>query len=221
MKVIAVIPAWNEERTIREVVRSVSAYALPLVVDDGSADRTAELALAAGARMVRHAVNRGLGAALGTGLKAALMLGAEIIFTFDADGQHDAADIPAVLAPIRERRADAVIGSRLLAPQGMPWIRHIANKLGNLATLALFGARVSDSQSGFRAFSRLAAEGLTIRTDGMEVSSEIAAQIRENGCRLVEVPIRAVYTDYSLSKGQSFFVGLWTLGKLFIHRVRR
>lgn len=221
MKVIAVIPAWNEERTIGEVVRSVLPYAAALVVDDGSGDRTAALARAAGARVVSHAVNRGLGAALGTGLEAALRLGAEAVLTFDADLQHSPEDIPAMLAPIVSGEADAVIGTRFSGKGHMPLIRRVAIGIGNLVTRLLFGISVTDSQSGFRAFSRAGARALTITTDGMEVSSEIVAEIRERGLRFKEVPIHAVYTEYSLSKGQGFLMGLRTLGRLVVHWVRR
>jgi len=221
MKVIAVIPAWNEERTITDVVRSLEGLAEALVVDDGSRDRTADLARDAGAVVIRHPVNRGLGAALGTGLEAALLRGADVIVTFDGDGQHRASDIPAVIEPIVSGRADAVIGTRFSGLGHMPAIRRIANRVGNLTTKLFFGAAVGDSQSGFRAFSRAAAEKIRIRTDGMEVSSEIVAEIKEHGLRLAEVPIHAVYTDYSLSKGQGFVMGIRTLGRLFLHWARR
>lgn len=215
------IPAWNEERTISGVVRSLDGLAEALVVDDGSGDRTGELAAAAGARVARHPTNRGLGAALATGIAGALALGADVIVTMDGDGQHSAEDVAATVAPIVEGRADAVIGTRFGGLGHMPAIRRLANRVGNLITLVLFGAATSDSQSGFRAFSREAAETIRIRTDGMEVSSEIVAEIRDRKLRLVEVPIHAVYTDYSLSKGQGFLMGLRTLSRLFIHWAKR
>ncbi len=221
MRIVAVIPAWNEERTIQEVVRSVRERAAPLVVDDGSADRTAALAREAGAVVVRHPVNRGLGAALGTGIAGALALGADVILTIDADGQHAPEDVPAMIAPILEGRADATIGTRFSGKGHMPFLRRAANRIGNLVTATLFGVSVTDSQSGFRAFSAEAARKLRIRTDRMEVSSEIIAEIREHGLRLVEVPVTAVYTAYSLSKGQGLVMGLRTLGRLVAHRARR
>lgn len=220
-KIVAVIPAWNEERTIGSVVRSLRGVAEPLVVDDGSADRTAVSAREAGAMVVSHPTNRGLGAALGTGIAAALRLGADVVLTMDADGQHAATDVPALVAPILSGEADVAIGTRFGGLGHMPPLRRVANRIGNLTTVILFGAAVSDSQSGFRAFSREAASKLRITTDGMEVSSEIVAEIADLGLRLREVPIHAVYTDYSMSKGQGFLMGLRTLGRLFLHWVRR
>ncbi|MEA3248771.1 MAG: glycosyltransferase family 2 protein [Patescibacteria group bacterium] len=220
MKVTAVVPAYNEGRTVGSVVRSL----LPLVqeivvVDDGSADRTAREARTAGARVVSHMLNRGLGAAIGTGVAAALDDDTDIIVTFDADGQHDAKDIERITAPIREGAADIVIGVRTLDRHLMPVSRRAANWIGNALTFVLFGKWVRDSQSGLRAFSRQAAEELEIKCDRMEVSSEIVREIRHHGWRLTEVPIRPVYTDYSMSKGQGFIVGLKTAGKLLLRRL--
>jgi len=222
-RVTIVIPAYDESRTIGAVIRSLKArgYARIVVVDDASGDDTGELARQEGALVVRHVVNRGVGGALGTGLQAALRLRAAVIVTFDADGQHDPGDIPRLVEPIERGEVDAVIGSRLLDPRGMPWSRRVANRLANLATYVLFGARTTDSQSGLRAFSRQAAERIRIRTSGMEVSSEIIAEIARNRLEWREVAVRAIYTDYSLSKGQSFRAGLRTLAKLVRARVRR
>lgn len=192
-----------------------------IVVDDGSGDRTSEIALGRGVTVIRHSVNRGLGAALGTGMAAAIAAGADAIVTFDADGQHAAEDVPAVVAPVVAGQADVVIGTRLAGRGSMPVVRRIANYTGNLVTYTLFGARVSDSQSGFRALSRRAAEQIEIRTDRMEVSSEIIAEAVRRGLRIVEVPIQSRYTSYSLSKGQSFGMGIRTLGRLIVHRMQR
>ena len=115
---IIVIPAYNEERTIVEVIRGLKqhGFARLIVVDDGSSDRTGELACQEGVILLRHILNRGLGGALGTGISAALRLGAELIVTFDADGQHDPDDIARLLEPIERGEADVVIGSRMLDP---------------------------------------------------------------------------------------------------------
>jgi hypothetical protein len=101
----------------------------------------------------------------------------------------------------------------------MPWYRQVANVLGNLVTFVLFGAWVTDSQSGFRAFNRHALQQIQIKTNRMEVSSELIAEAKRHKLKLVEVPIKAIYTDYSLSKGQSFFVGIKTLVKLVLRRI--
>src|SRR5262245_22723022 len=120
-RVVVVIPAFNEERTIVEVIRGLKqrGFAALVVVDDGSSDRTAELASYERVILLRHALNRGLGGALGTGISAALRLGAEVIVTFDADGQHDPSDIVRLIEPIEAGEAELVIGSRMLDPRGM------------------------------------------------------------------------------------------------------
>jgi len=134
----------------------------------------------------------------------------------DADGQHDPDDIPKLIKPIISGDADFVVGSRFLEKQSMPLFRKLGNYFYNLVTWILFGIRSSDTQSGMRAFNKKAAEGLEIITRGMEVSSEIIKEIKIRRLRLKEVPIKAIYTPYSLSKGQGFMVGLKTLIKLLI-----
>jgi glycosyltransferase involved in cell wall biosynthesis len=217
MRVIVIIPAYNEARMVAEVVRRVRDH-IPdvIVVDDGSMDATGDRAEAAGATVVRHCVNRGLGAALGTGIAAALHAGADAIVTLDADGQHDPAEIAAIVAPIAQDTADVVIGVRTFTDA--PFHRRLFNQIGNLVTRLLFGVRCSDTQSGFRAFSRAAAERIDIRTNRMEVSSEIIAEAGRHELRVAEVPIRTIYTDYSLAKGQSFSVGIRTAWSLLLRR---
>jgi len=219
MRTLALIPAFNEATTIAEVLESVRTQVdIVLVVDDGSSDRTGEIARGRGAIVVRHAINRGLGAAIGTGFEAAQRLGVDVVITLDADGQHDPEEIGKFIEAF-EQGADMVIGSRLLQSQGMPWHRVLANKVGNLVTFLLFGAWVTDSQSGFRGFTCETLEKIEVKTNRMEVSSELIAESRRHRLNLIEVPIRAIYTEYSLSKGQSFVVGIKTLIKLVVRRM--
>lgn len=219
MRVIAVIPCYNEVGEIGRVVEATRAFVdHVIVVDDGSSDASAVAARAAGAEVVQHAINRGLGAALGTGFAAALRHSCDAVVTLDADGQH-APDEIVRLTDALAHGADAAIGSRMLTREGMPARRQFANFLGNLLTFVLFGVWVTDSQSGFRAFTRDALANLELKTNRMEVSSEIVAEIRRLHLRLAEVPITAIYTDYSLSKGQNWFVGLKTAVKLFLRRL--
>jgi glycosyltransferase involved in cell wall biosynthesis len=220
---VVVIPAYNEERTTVEVVHGLKQHGFTtlIVVDDGSSDRRGELASREGAIRLRHILNRGLGGALGTGISAALRLGAEVIVTCDADGQHDPDDIARLLEPIDVGEAEVVIGSRMLDPRGMPYRRRLANWVANVVIYLLFGGWTTDSQSGLRAFSSRAAERIRLMTTGMEVSSEIIAQTVRYRLRRKEVPVKAIYTDYSLSKGQSFTVGLQTLMKLILAKAQR
>jgi glycosyltransferase involved in cell wall biosynthesis len=222
-KQIIVIPAYNEEATVAQVVREAVRVAdAVVVVDDGSRDRTAALAGEAGAIVVRHAVNRGLGGALGTGIAAAVKLGADAVVTMDADGQHRASDAARVFARIAQGDVEFVIGSRMLpGAEGagkMPIHRVLFNAVGNTLTYLLFGVWVTDSQSGLRGLSRKAAESIDLRTNGMEVSSEFIKELRERRWRMAEIAIPAIYTEYSLSKGQSLLVGIKTAAKLILRR---
>lgn len=220
MKLFAVIPAYNEATEIAAVIERTRPHVeRVIVVNDGSTDGTADAARAAGADVYSHVINRGLGASLGTGFEAARRLDADAVVTLDADGQHD----PAEISKFREalgKGADFVIGSRLIAPTGgMPWYRVVANWLGNMVTFVLFGAWVTDSQSGFRGLSKKALATMVVRANRMEVSSELVAEARHRRLVFAEVPIKAIYTEYSLSKGQSFFVGIKMLAKLVFRRL--
>jgi glycosyltransferase involved in cell wall biosynthesis len=227
MKLAILIPAYNEARTLGQVIQQVKSVNLPgvekeiIVVDDGSSDRTMEIARARGAIVIKHLLNRGVGGALNTGMEAALRLGADVVLTFDADGQHAPDDIGRVIEPIQSGRADAVVGSRMIDPRGMPWTRQVANHLANLATWVLLSAKTTDSQSGLRAFSRDAAKRMRIAAGRYEVSSALCGEIQRLHLRSVEVPIQTIYTEYSLSKGQGFSVGLRTLFRLILSKVMR
>ena len=220
MNISIIIPAYNEEKTIGEVVRRAKRHpAQIIVVDDASSDNTSKMALMEGAKVYRHAVNRGLGGALGTGFKIALIENTDILITLDADCQHDPEDIPAIIRPIIDGQADVVIGSRFLSRQDVPALRRLYNRAGNIVTLALFGVKTTDSQSGFRAFNKKAIESISIKSNRMEVSSEIIKEIGLRNLRMKEIPIKAIYTEYSLSKGQGFIVGVKTFLKLLILKI--
>lgn len=205
--VFVIIPAFNEAVVVGDTIRSVRRVlrkrATILVVDDGSVDTTYFVARRAGAMVIRHPVNRGLGGALGTGLYWAKMHDVPIAVTFDADGQHDPCDLPRVLQPIKDGKADVVIGSRTREGWGdIPLDRKLIIVGSNILTWWLFGVRTSDSLSGFRAFNRRAIEQIQLRTDRMEVSNEFFFEMKRTRLRLTEVPIRVIYSDYSRGKGQ-------------------
>lgn len=223
-----IIPAYNEAQAIGSTLAALPAEIAGadeirvVVVDDGSSDGTADVVLACGdprVVLLRHAINRGLGGALGTGLAYARAHGADFVITYDADGQHAPDDLPKVLAPLAARRADMVIGSRLKDPRGMPWYRIVGNWGLNALTWLFFGVWTSDSQSGMRGLGRRAIERIQIQMDRMEVSSEFIKEIRRRRLTLEEVPIRAIYSDYSLAKGQSNWNGINILIRLLYHRL--
>lgn len=199
-----VIAAYREEAAIGPVVAQLRAsYPHVVVVDDGSGDLTAERALAAGAIVVSHLVNRGQGAALQTGIAYSLGAGARYIVTFDADGQHRPEDIPALVLPLVRGETDVCLGSRFLADADtVPVARRILLFLAVVFTWVTSRMNVTDAHNGLRAFSREAAARLDIQLDRMAHASEVLDQIRRSGLRYREVPVRIRYTEYSLAKGQ-------------------
>ena len=205
MRTVIVIPAFNEAESIRAVVESVRECGFEtVVVDDGSDDATTSRARAAGAMVLQHAVNRGYGAALTTGSEWALQKGYDIIVHFDADGQHDAQEIEALIEPIRSGEADATIGSRFLGEsRSMPWSRKLAIKLAIQFTRVLSGVLLTDAHNGFRAFSAAGFQSLGCREDGMAYASEVVEKAARRNLRLREVPVTVTYTDYSTAKGES------------------
>ena len=218
-KIIAVIPAYNEEKTIGNIIKQTQNYVNDvIVIDDGSSDKTNEIAKKSEAIVYRHFLNQGLGAALKTGIIAALKKQADIIITLDADGQHNPQDIPRIIKPILDQEVDFVIGSRITNNK-MPFKRRIYNKIANLITFFFFNIRVKDSQSGFRAFTKEAAQKIDIKTRGMEISSEIVREIKKNKLRIKEIPIQSIYTEYSLSKGQNFLKGVETFFRLILYKI--
>ncbi|HVP14687.1 MAG TPA: glycosyltransferase family 2 protein [Terriglobales bacterium] len=202
--VFVVIAAFNEERTVGAAVRGVrERVANVVVVDDGSADRTACEAGAAGATVLRHLINRGQGAALKTGITYALGLGAEVIVTFDSDGQHQPEDLDTLVAPLRGGGVDVVLGSRFLdRGTRVPPVRWITLKLGIVFTRIVSRIRVTDVHNGLRAFTREAVQRMNLHEDRMAHASEILDEISRLGLRYREVPTRILYTDYSRQKGQ-------------------
>lgn len=220
MKRVIVIPAYNEAATIAVVAASARPYGDVVVVDDGSQDATAYEARRAGANVLRHLVNRGQGASLMTGTRKALALGADVIVHFDADGQHDAADIPALVAPIEAGIADAVFGSRFLGSAiNMPKSRRIALKGATLITRWATGLAVSDAHNGLRALSCRVAPEFRITHDRMAHNTEIVHFVARKNLAWREVPVTVRYTPYSLRKGQHLTDASRILFDLIVQRL--
>jgi UDP-N-acetylglucosamine---dolichyl-phosphate N-acetylglucosaminyltransferase len=214
-----VVPVYNEARVIEEVVREIqqAGYRNIIVVDDGSSDATyAEANSVLDVLVLKHKINRGKGAAIKTGICAAEQCGAEIVVTIDGDGQHDPADIKRLVNPIIESGYDVSLGTRMLNSSGMPFVKIIANKVGNYCTLLLYGILVTDSQSGFRAYSKYAAKIIDTKADKYEYDSKVIREINHNRLRFIEVPIQVRYTEYSMAKKQKqgFVNGLKTLVRM-------
>ena len=195
--VFAAIPCFNEERCIGSVVVKARKYVdKVIVIDDGSTDATSEVAAAAGAEVYQHGQNRGYGAAIRSALEKGRQLGADILVILDGDGQHDPKDIPNLVKPLLSDEADIVIGSRFLGKASRPPLyRRAGQRILTAFTNLGSGQKVSDSQSGFRAFSSKALSALSLTEDGMSVSSEIQFAISKSGLRVAEVPIDVTYMD--------------------------
>lgn len=196
--IVAVIPAHNEERYIGSVVLQARQFAeRVIVVDDGSTDGTSDIARAAGAEVHRHDENVGKGAALNSGFQQALNHGPGVIVTLDGDFQHLPQEVPAIIAPILEGEADIVVGSRYLEgdSSGIPRVRVWGHRAFNLILALGSGLSLTDSQSGFRAFSPDAARALTFRSTDFSVESEMQFIAQELGLNVIEVSITARYQD--------------------------
>jgi len=218
-KVFVVIPAYNEEQVIGLVIDEVKAAGnfWIVVVDDGSEDNTFSICKAdTDVIVIRHKINRGKGAAVKTGVAAAKAFDADIIVTLDGDGQHDPQDISALIEPIFNDGVDVILGTRMTDPDGMPLIRKVANYIGNFFTWCFYGIWVSDSQSGFRAFSKYSASIINTKADKYEYDSKIIREINNNKLRFKEVPVKVRYTGYSMGKKnqQGFTNGIRTLFRM-------
>lgn len=226
MKLVIVVPAFNESSVIYQVLTSLPkrlegiTNIETIVVDDGSSDKTSREAKKAGAKVLRHISNRGVGAATKTGIEYAKIKEADVVVTFDADGQHDPEDIPKLLKPIISRTADVVIGSRFKKKQKMPLDRFFLNWFANLITFILFGVVSTDSQSGLRAFSKKAINLINFSGERMDFSSEILLEAKKHKLKTHEVPIKAIYTSYSRAKGQKNINSISILVRFIIKFLR-
>ena len=200
-KRIAAMPAFNVEGNIGTIVLKTKQHVDEVVVvDDGSRDATADAARAAGAKVVSHGTNRGYGEAIKSCFAAARTSGADVLVIFDADGQHDSNDIPRLLAPILHNEADLTVGSRFLdSAVSFPRYRKFGIEVINW--LWNFGSKtkVSDTQSGFRAYSRELIDKFQLTAKGMSISVEILEKARRRRARIKEVPVSCSYEDSSLN----------------------
>lgn len=214
-----VIPLYNEEKVIGDVVAGVrTAFPQVVCVDDGSKDRSAEVAAKAGARVVRHPVNLGQGAALQTGFEYALADPAmEFVITFDADGQHQIADAVGMVEKLRAGEADVVFGSRFLDERSNPTfakklVLRAAVGYTNLTT----STKLTDAHNGLRAIRRPVVEKIDITQNRMAHASELVAQIGALKVPYAEHPVHILYTDYSKAKGQSLWNSINILADLIL-----
>ncbi|HEX8171568.1 MAG TPA: glycosyltransferase family 2 protein [Thermoanaerobaculia bacterium] len=195
-RVAALIPALNAARTIAPVIAQARAQLEPVVViDDGSRDGTGDVARDCGAIVLTHAVNRGKGAALKTGFAWALEQAFDGVITLDADGQHLAREIPKFLRERETRGADLIIGGRSHLFDGMLPRRRMANRFSAWCIAKASGARISDSQSGFRFYSADLLRNIHLHTDGFDMESEVIVLAGRRRFTIVTIPIDLGFVD--------------------------
>ena len=215
-----IVPAFNEQARIHAVVSTLAcSYQNVLVVDDGSSDDTSRIAAAAGATVVRHSINLGQGASLQTGFTFATYQRADVVVTFDGDGQHDAADIPRLISPILLGHCDVVLGSRFRGKSiGMPKHRWLILKLAILFTRITTGLKLTDTHNGLRAFSLKAIDRIQITEDRMTHASDLLHQIATHQLRYQECPVTIRYNHETLRKGQRSSAAFGILTRLLLNR---
>jgi len=224
MKLSVVIPVYNEEGTIREIVDRVQATGLAteiVVVDDGSTDGTRRILSgydgADGVRVILHEKNAGKGAALRTAIKAAT---GDVVLVQDADLEYDPSDYPALLGPIREGRADVVYGSRFLgkSPRGILFRSMLANKMLTLLTNVLYHNALTDMETGYKVFRREALSGIRLRANRFDFEPEFTAKVLRRGVAIHEVPIAFNPRHYAEGKKIGPLDGLAAVWALIKYR---
>ena len=209
-----IVPCFNEATVIRGVLENaLETFPNIVAVNDGSRDESAAEIHAAGAHLVNHPVNLGQGAAIQTGIEyARVQAGAEYFVTFDADGQHQVKDVVAMVRRLRTEPVDIVVGTRFGRPKSeddqVPLIKRLV-----LRTVVMLSPRtrrlgLTDAHNGLRVFNRRVAEDLNLRMNGMSHASEFVELMDANGWRVAEEPVDILYTEYSMSKGQSLLNGI-------------
>ncbi len=195
MDITVVVPAHNEEDRIGEVLKDLKKTKLSvIVVDDGSTDRTYQVAKRHKTIVLRHKVNLGKGAAMKTGCEAAFSMGAGAVILMDSDGQHKVEDLSHFIDALEKDKFDVVFGSRNLS-HGVPLVRYMGNKMASLLVSLLFGIYVSDLICGFRGLSKKAFEKLSWESTGYGVETEMAIRTAKSGLKHCEVPVQTVYYD--------------------------
>lgn len=197
-KLLIIIPAFNEEKNLGELLKRVSTVVSlknVLVVDDGSVDKTATIAEKAGSKVLKQNINQGKGVALKAGFAFAVRDNYDAVMTMDADGQHDPSEIPKFLKNLRKSGADLIIGTREQNLSEMPFLRFLVNKTTSLVTSILAGVRVHDSQSGYRFIKKSLIKKINLKTGRFQMETEIIVKAARVGFSIGEVPIKTIYFE--------------------------
>ena len=208
MKLVVLIPAYNEESNIEKVIQNIPRKIIGigevkvLVVNDGSTDKTIDMAISGGAdRIVSHKTNSGVGAAFMTGIRNAIGMNADIVVAVDADSQFDSKQIHELISPILNNQADVVIGSRFQngKPKNIPRIKHFGNKIFTRIVSGLVQQKFTDTQTGFRAYSKEALSNISVVND-FTYTQEVLIDLKFKGMQIVEVPVSVIYDDKRKSR---------------------
>lgn len=217
MRIIAVIPAYNEKKHIKEIIKETKKYVdQVIVVDDGSRDNTFRESKKGKALTLKHVINLGKGLALKTGCEKAIQIG-DIIVTLDADSQHDPAEIPKLIQILKKENLDLVIGSRPL-DKNMPYLPKFGNWIINGISRILFGIDIKDTQSGFRVFTKEAYNRIEWQSSRYFVETEMIINAKNHGLRYKEVPIKTIY--HSNYKGTTVIDGIRIVGNMFCWKTK-
>jgi glycosyltransferase involved in cell wall biosynthesis len=221
--IFVIIPAFNEGPMLCSVLTEVNKTGYQIVVvDDGSTDDTVDAARRHTPHTLRHLVNRGQGAALQTGIEYAMSRGARIIATFDADGQHRIVDLKEMIDLVQSGACDVALGSRFLnheTQKSIPHGRRMVLRCASIIQRVLTGAKLTDAHNGLRVLSRKAADQVNLTNDRMAHASEIIDQLFNGELVIREYPVHIEYTEYSMSKGQSWTNGFRIMFHYIISRV--
>ena len=221
-QIVVVIPAYNESMVIEETLQQLKPLGYTVVlVDDGSSPSLKDRLQHFPIHYLRHRVNLGQGAALQTGFRYAQTLDPQVVISFDADGQHDPADIPSLIDPILQQEADIVLGSRFLEKNssGLPASRKKLLGLARWVNGILTGLWLTDAHNGMRALSPKVLGEINLQENRMAHASEILLEIKKHGWRWKEVGVRIHYTDYSKQKGQSGWNSFRIVFDLLLHKL--
>ena len=206
---IAIVPVYNEEKRITEVIKNLRQYVdSVVVVDDKSIDNTIEEAEKSGAIVLKHKINLGQGAALETGQEYARKIGADYVLHFDGDGQFCVEDIAPALEKLQQSNADILFGSRFLDNRTkLPFFkRHVLLPLGRLVNRLFDVVNLYDSQNGFRILNKKALDKIRITQNRMAHATEIMGLTKENNLKFVEFPVKVIYHEYGQGAGGGFHI---------------
>lgn len=222
--IVAVIPCRDEAQTVGEIIAEAKRFVNKVIVcDDGSLDGTKDIAIEAGAMVIRSENRQGFGGTLKAGVSVALHEGADVVVTIDGDGQHNPREIPLVAKEVRARRADLVIGSRFLRGHSCPRYRKFGIDIITWLYNIGYGQKISDAQSCFRAYSRELLETIMLEDDSFGFSVEVLVKARRRGFRITEVPVSCIYhRDFRMNSSMNpVLQGLIVLLALARWRLRR